>query len=78
MLGNSPLYTQFKFDLTSYRLRTIVDCKMPVPVALFRIGGFAFTVYVLAYMMAYFWQYFHAEIALIESLYLFTAPSRDV
>jgi hypothetical protein len=62
----------------SYKLRTIVDTKMPVPVALFRIGGFAFTVYVLAYLMIYLWQYFHAEIALIDSLYIFTAPSRDV
>ena len=51
---------------------------MPVPVALFKVGGFAFTVYILAYLIVYFWQYFHGEIALIDSLYIFTAPSRDV
>ena len=51
---------------------------MPVPVALFKVGGFAFTIYILAYMSVYLWQYFHAEIATIDSLYIFTAPSRDV
>jgi hypothetical protein len=60
MLGNSPVYNQFNFDLTNYKIKTVVDTKMPVPVALFRIGGFTFTVFIIFYLFVYLWNYFYS------------------
>lgn len=77
-LGNSPVYNQFNMDLSSYKLRTIIDTKMPLPVAIFRFGGFTLTWYVLTFIFVYAWNYFNSEIEVINALYTFTAPTRDV
>jgi len=51
---------------------------MTLPIALFRLGGFVFTLYLFAYMLLYVWNHFNLNSELVEHMYSFTPKTTSV
>jgi hypothetical protein len=51
---------------------------MTLPILLFQISGFAFIWYLITYLMLWLWNHFSSNLEVINALYSFTAPTRDV
>lgn len=78
MPGGRITYNTFNFMLSAYKTRTIVDTKMTMPIVLFQIGGFAFCWWLISFALLWLLNYFNANNEIVNSLYSFTAPTRDV
>jgi len=76
--GNVPVYASYNFVLEAFKERNLIDSKMTIPIALFHMGGFAFSWYLISFAFLCLWNCFNSDSALITSMYTFTTPTKDV
>jgi hypothetical protein len=66
--GSLPIYNTYNFAMNNWKGITVIDMDLTLPLAMSRLGGFTFGLFILAWILMYFWNYFNSNSMLIHTM----------